>query len=83
MDITFIIDQKKRLKVQLWIIYATLEMEGTLKFKFTVLLKNDFVLVNTVSEEVEGDDIVKLIILMVCVLYIEYWEWGGGGRWYC
>ncbi len=47
-------------------------MEGTLKFKFTVLLKNDFVLVNTVSEEVEGDDIVKLIILMVCVLYIEY-----------
>ena len=27
------------------------------------------VLVNTESEEVEGDDIVKLIILMVCVLY--------------
>ena len=39
-----------------------------MKFKFTVLLKNDFVLVNTESEEVEGDDIVKLIILMVCVL---------------
>ena len=26
------------------------------------------VLVNTENEEVEGDDIVKLIILMVCVL---------------
>ena len=30
--------------------------------------KKDFVLVNTENEVVEGDDIVKLIILMVCVL---------------